>query len=151
MSEGSVARRAFGSWRDVGQAVLILVLVCAVVGGLTSPAQQFLPDALRSLANAVGPWLAAVEIAVYAGRSRLVLSLILGVVGFVLLNVSYAVVSVLRGYPYTPANFWSIVAIPSGIAVGLSAAWLRSPRLILLAVGLSILGAVVFYAALGLI
>src|ERR1700761_2173872 len=116
-----LAVRAFGTWREVVRAVLLMVLVNVVIGGLTSPAQQYLPDAVRSFANAVGPWLAAVLIADYAGRGRLVLALILGVAGFVLLNASYAVVSVLRGYFYTTANFWTILAFPAGVAVGVSA------------------------------
>ena len=103
--------RTFGTRHEVIRAVIIVVLVAAVIGGATSPGQQYLPDAIRSLANAVGPWFVAIQLAVYAGRSRLGLAAILGVVGFVLLNVSYAVVSESRGFAYSAGSatsglFW---------------------------------------------
>jgi hypothetical protein len=114
------------------------VLVAVVIGGLISPAQQYLPDALRSLANAAGPWFVVVLVAVRLGKSRLVLSILLGIVGFVLLNASYGVVSELRGHPYSIANIWTIVAVPAGIAVGLSATWLASRRTRLIVAGAAI-------------
>jgi hypothetical protein len=129
--------RTFGSWREATRAILIVVLATIVIGGLTSPAQQYLPDALRSLANAVGPWFVVVLVAVWAGRSRAGLSLALAIVGFVLLNVSYGIVSEWRGYAYSagPTNIWTILAVPTGVVVGLAACWLRSSRPALAAIG----------------
>jgi Family of unknown function (DUF6518) len=129
--------RTFGLWREAVRATIILALATIVIGGVTSPAQQYLPDALRSLANAVGPWFIVVLAAVYAGRSRPSLSIVLGIVGFVLLNVSYGVVSELRGHPYSagPTNIWNILALPAGVVAGLAAVWLRSHRRGLIAVG----------------
>jgi hypothetical protein len=121
----------------VVRAVAIVVAVTVVIGGLTSPAQQYLPDSLRSLANAAGPWFMIVLAAVYAGRSRPVVAVMLGIAGFLLLNVSYGVVSELRGFPYSagPQNVWSILAVPVGVVAGLAADWLRSSRALLVAVG----------------
>jgi hypothetical protein len=128
--------RTFGSWREAVRAVILVVLVAVAIGGLTSPAQQYLPDSIRSLANAVGPWFIAVLVAVYAGRSRLSLAMVLGIVGFVLLNVSYGVVSEARGFAYSagPTNIWNILALPAGVVAGVAATWLRSARVMLVAV-----------------
>jgi Family of unknown function (DUF6518) len=109
----------------------LVVLVAIVVGGLTSPAQQYLPEALRSLANAAGPWFVVVLVSVRLGRSPLALSILLGIVGFLLLNATYGVVSELRGFPYSPLNVWSIIAIPAGVVVGVTATWLDSKRRVL--------------------
>jgi hypothetical protein len=130
--------RVFETRWQALRAVGIVVLAAVVVGGVTSPAQQYLPDALRSLANAAGPWFVVIFIAVRLARSPLVLSIVLGVVGFVLLNASYGVVSQLRGYPYSVINVWTIVALPAGVAVGIAATWLRSRRKTLVALGASV-------------
>jgi hypothetical protein len=129
--------RTFGTWREVIRAVIIVVFVAALIGGATSPGQQYLPDAIRSLANAVGPWFVAILLAVYAGRSRVGLAIVLGVVGFVLLNVSYGVVSESRGFAYSAglSNIWTLLALPAGVIVGVAATWLRSNRVSLMAIG----------------
>jgi hypothetical protein len=109
-----------------------------VIGGLTSPAQQYLPDALRSLANAAGPWFVVIFVAVRLGRSPMVLAMLLGIAGFVLLNVSYGAVSTARGFSYSVLNVWTIVAIPAGVVVGLAATWLDSKRKLLVALGAAV-------------
>jgi hypothetical protein len=118
-------------------AVAVVLVATVVIGGLTSPGQKYLPDALRPLANAVGPWFITVLVAVRAGRSRVALSVVLAILGFVLLNVSYGIVSQWRGYAYSagPTNIWNILAVPAGVVAGLAAAWLRSPRALLVAIG----------------
>jgi hypothetical protein len=130
--------RAFGTWRSALRAVAIVVLVGVVVGGLTSPAQQHLPDAIRSLANAGGPWFVVIFVAVRLGRSPLVLAILLGVIGFLLLDVSYGVVSGLRGFPYSLKNIWTILAIPAGVVVGISVTWLDSKRKLRVALGAAV-------------
>jgi hypothetical protein len=136
--ENTGLTRAFGTWPSALRATGLVVLVALVIGGLTSPAQQYLPDALRSLANAAGPWFVAVFVAVRLGRVPLVLSILIGIVGFLLLNVSYGVVSELRGFPYSALNIWSIVAIPAGVAVGIAVTWLDSKRKGLVALGAAV-------------
>jgi hypothetical protein len=136
--ENAQPNRALGTWPLALRAVGIVVLITVIVGGLTSPAQQYLPDAIRSLANAAGPWFVAVLVAVWLARSPLVLAILLGIVGFVLLTVSYGVVSELRGFPWAFINIWTIVAIPAGIAVGVAATWLRSKRKLLVFAGAAV-------------
>ena len=106
-----------------------------VVGGLTPLAQQYLPDALRSLANAAGPWFVVVFIAVRLGRTPFPLAILLGIAGFVLLDASYGIVSELRGYPYSLVNRWTIIAVPAGVVVGVAVTWLESRRKALVALG----------------
>lgn len=127
--------RLFGTRGGALRAVGIVLLVAVVVGGLTSPAQQYLPDALRPLANAAGPWFIAIFVAVRLGRSPLLLSILLGIAGFVLLNAAYGIVSELRGYPYSVVNKWTIIAIPAGIVVGCAVTLLESRRKPLVALG----------------
>jgi hypothetical protein len=127
--------RAFGTWPSALRAIAIVVLVAIVIGGLTSPAQQYLPDALRSLANAAGPWFVVIFVAVRLGHSPMVLAMLLGIAGFVLLNASYGIVSTARGFPYSVVNVWTIVAIPAGVVVGVAATWLDSKRKLLVALG----------------
>ena len=121
-------RRAFGGWSVTLRSIGIVVLVTVIIGGLTSPAQQHLPEAIRSLANAAVPWFVGVLVAVWLGRSPLVLAILLGIAGFLLLTLSYGVVTELRGFPWAFINIWTIVAIPAGIAVGVATTWLRSKR-----------------------
>jgi hypothetical protein len=127
--------RTFGTRSSILRALAVVVLVAVIIGGLTSPAQQFLPDALRSLANAAGPWFVVILVAVRLARVPLATSLLLGILGFVLLDVAYGAVTVMRGFPWSFENIWTIVAIPAGIVVGVAATWLASPRKILLVLG----------------
>lgn len=137
MEDGQPSR-ALGTWPHALRSVGIVVPIAAVVGGLTSPAQQYLPDAIRSLANAAGPWFIVILVAVRLGRSPLVLAIFLGIAGFVLLNLSYGVITELRGFPWAFVNIWTIVAIPAGIAVGFAATWLRSRRKFLVLAGAAV-------------
>ena len=112
-----------------------MIVITVLGGGLTSPAQQYLPDALRSLANAAGPWFVVVFVAVRLGRSPMLLAIILGILGFVLLNVSYGVVSELRGFPYSALNYWTVIAIPAGVVAGIAVTWFGSRRRLLVVLG----------------
>jgi Family of unknown function (DUF6518) len=136
--DNALHRRAFGTWPLALRATGIVVLITVVIGGLTSPAQQYLPDAIRSLANAAGPWFVVVLVAVRLARSPLVLSILLGIAGFLILTLSYGVVSELRGFPWAFVNIWTIVAIPAGIAVGIASTWLRSHRRLLIGLGAAV-------------
>ncbi|HEY1529737.1 MAG TPA: DUF6518 family protein [Galbitalea sp.] len=120
--------RTFGSGRAILRSIVLVVVVALVIGAATALGQQYLPDAIRSLANAAGPWFFAILIAVRIGHRPLILSILLAIVGFALLNGAYGLVTVLRGYPYPLVNIWTVVAIPAGIVVGCAATWLDSPR-----------------------
>jgi hypothetical protein len=132
-------RRALGAPRDALRAVLIVLVTAAITGGLTSLGQQYLPDELRSLANASGTWFAVVMAALVVARPRPVLAIILGVLGLIVMNEAYGVVSRWRGFYYGGglSSMWNQIALLVGPVAGIAATWLRSPRPILVAVGAS--------------
>ena len=113
------------TWRRVVLAVAIVVLGSVVVGGLTSPAQQYLPSWLNSLANSAGGWSMFAFLLVWLSRSRPLLGGILGAVSFVLMVESYGVVSSLRGFAFSPLSFWIPVGIVAGPVLGVAAAFTR--------------------------
>jgi hypothetical protein len=59
---------------------------------------------------------------VYAGRARLLLGTILGVVAFVGLVEGYAIVSNLRGFYYSYTGIFTLVGVATGPVLGFSAA-----------------------------
>lgn len=132
-------RRAFGAPGDALRAALIVLVTAAVTGGLTSVGQQYLPHELRSLANASGTWFAVVMGALVVARPRPVLAIILGVLGLIVMNEAYGVVSRWRGFYYggSLSSMWNQIALLVGPVAGIAATWLRSPRPILVAVGAS--------------
>ena len=116
-----------------------MLVTAAVTGGLTSFGQQYLPHELRSLANASGTWFALVMGALVVARPRPVLAIILGVVGLIVMNEAYGVVSRWRGFYYggSLSSMWNQIALLVGPVAGIAATWLWSPRPILVAVGAS--------------
>lgn len=131
--------RLLGGPRQAFRATLIVLVTAAVWGGLTPFGQQYLPDELRSLANAAGPWFAVVTAAIVVARPAIGLAIILGVLGLIVMNESYGVVSRWRGFPYGSGlgSIWNIIALGVGPAAGIAATWLRSSRPILIALGAS--------------
>ena len=132
-------RRAFGAPGDALRAALIVLVTAAVTGGLTSLGQQYLPDELRSLANASGTWFAVVMGALVVARPRPVPAIILGVLGLIVMNEVYGVVSRWRGFAYGGglSSIWNLIALLVGPVAGIAATWLRSPRPALVALGAS--------------
>lgn len=132
-------RRAFGAPGDALRAALIVLVTAAVTGGLTSFGQQYLPDELRSLANGAGPWFAVLVGAIVVARPRPVLAIILGVLGLIVMNEAYGVVSRWRGFYYggSLSSMWNQIALLVGPVAGIAATWLRSPRPSLVALGAS--------------
>ncbi len=110
--------------------VLLALAVAAAAGALTPIGQQHLPEPLAPLANSSGSWTVIAFAAVYLSRSRPLVAAVLGAACFVLMNELYAVVSTLRGNPYTAGfpDFWNLTGILVGPVVGLAAAWLRDDR-----------------------
>lgn len=133
------SRRAFGAPSDALRAALIVLVAAAVTGGLTSVGQQYLPDELRSLANASGTWFAVIVGALVVARPRPVLAIILGVLGLIVMNEAYGVVSRGRGFYYGGglSSIWNQIALLVGPVAGIAATWLRSPRPVLVALGAS--------------
>ena len=105
--------------------IAAVVLLSVLLGGLTSWAQGFLPDELRSFANSASGWTVITALLVFWSRARGGQAAALGAVSFVLLVLGYAVASQLRGFWYDPLYF-SAVGIVVGPFVGVAASWLRS-------------------------
>jgi hypothetical protein len=96
-----------------------------VLGGLTSFAQTFLPDALRPFANSASGWTMLAFPVVWATRARLPLGTVLGVVALVGLVEGYAVVSNLRGYYYSYTGLFTVIGLVAGPVVGFAASLTR--------------------------
>ncbi|MEV7962574.1 DUF6518 family protein [Oerskovia paurometabola] len=106
-----------------------LVLAASfLLGGLTSFAQGFLPDAAAPFANSASGWtlLTALLVAWVAGapRARTWHAAVFGSASFVLLVVGYTVAADVRGFVYDPVLF-GVVGLLVGPFVGVGAAWLR--------------------------
>ena len=120
-----------------------------MLGGATSFAQQYLPDALRPFANSNSGWmlLAFVVVVVctrWGSARRWWVAAGLGLVVFHALLQGYAIVSTLRGFPdsYGPGDFSFVVATVAGPVIGLAGSAWRSPPGMLRAGGAAVLAAV---------
>ncbi|MFD4993481.1 DUF6518 family protein [Cellulosimicrobium cellulans] len=104
----------------------VVLAASFVLGGLTSYAQGFLPDAAAPFANSASGWtlLTALLVAWAArdARTRTWHAAVLGAASFVLLTLGYAAAADLRGYVYDPTLF-GIVGLVVGPFVGIAAAW----------------------------
>lgn len=100
-----------------------------VLGGLTSPAQGLPPDALSSFANSAGGWTLLTFAIIWAVRTPVWLSAVLGAVCFVLLVEGYRLVSGWRGFDYGEpfTGMFTIIGVLAGPDVGAAAALVRHP------------------------
>jgi hypothetical protein len=116
-----------------------VLVSAAVTGALTSFGQTYLPDELRSLANASGPWFVVVMGALVVAHPRPVLAIILGVLALIVMNEAYGVVSRWRGFSYGGglSSMWNQIALLVGPVAGIAATWLRSSQPVLIALGAS--------------
>jgi len=108
----------------------VVLTASLLLGGLTSFAQGFLPDAAAPFTNSASGWtlLTALLVVWAAGdpRARTRHAALLGVASFVLLVLGYTVAADLRGLHYDPTLF-GVVGVIVGPFVGVAAAWLREP------------------------
>ncbi|MGN7703445.1 DUF6518 family protein [Cellulosimicrobium sp. 22601] len=120
---GRVTTSSGRPWRR-GAVVLVASFL---LGGLTSYAQGFLPDAAAPFANSASGWTLLTALLVTwsarVPRSRTWHAAVLGAASFVLLTLGYAVAADLRGYFYDPTTF-GVVGVVVGPFVGVAAAWL---------------------------
>lgn len=126
LSPQSTSPRAAAMRRVVvllGQFALV-ALGSAVLGGLTSFAQTFLPEALLPFANSASGWTLLTALMVGFCRARTAPSAVFGATSFVLLVLGYQVVSGLRGFP-TNETLFLIVGLVVGPFVGVAASWLH--------------------------
>jgi hypothetical protein len=107
-------------WR---RAVAVLA-ASFLLGGLTSFAQGFLPDAAAPFANSASGWTVLTALLVGWARARTWPAAALGAASFVLLVLGYTAVADLRGFFYDPTLF-GVVGLVVGPFVGVAAAWLR--------------------------
>ena len=135
-AEGSVPW-ALGPPRQAVRDALLVLGTAAVWGGLTSLGQQYLPDQVRSLANAAGPWFVVAMGSIVVARPRPVLAIVLGILSLAIMNEAYGIVSRLRDYPYSGglSSIWNLVALIAGPVAGIAATWLRSSNPMLIALG----------------
>ena len=127
-------------------AIAIVVVGSIVIGALTSPAQQYLPVWINSLANSAGGWSMFAFLLVWLSRARRVLGAILGAASFVLMVQSYEFVTALRGFP-APAPFtsiWILVGLVAGPIIGIAAALTRYASRPWAIVGVAALSCVLF-------
>jgi hypothetical protein len=96
----------------------------ALLGGATSFAQTFLPDALRPFANSASGWTLLTALTVAACRARTAPAALFGAVSFVALVLGYQFVSGLRGFP-TSETLFLIIGVIVGPFVGVAASWLH--------------------------
>ena len=116
-------------WRAL--AIAIVVVGSILIGGLTSPAQQYLPSWINSLANSAGGWSMFAFALVWLSRARPVLGAILGAVSFVLMVETYGQVSILRGFSFAAplTSLWIPIGLVAGPIIGAAAAFTRyGPR-----------------------
>jgi Family of unknown function (DUF6518) len=121
-----------GAWIVVGSLV---------VGGLTSVAQGFLPDSLRSVANSPSGWTLLTVVMILVARLRLLPAACLGAVSFVCLVLGYTFVSELRGLSYSPA-LWGAVGLVVGPVVGWSTSAAFDARPFLSVLGSSVIAGI---------
>jgi Family of unknown function (DUF6518) len=107
----------------------LVVLVGLALGILTSYAQGWLPDEIRSFANSSGPWaLVAFALALLAPSRRL--AALHGFVALAALLAGYCIATGLRGFTASSAliAFWGAAALVAGPLLGLGAYWVRTDR-----------------------
>lgn len=148
-SAGSLAARSpdvrpRGPGGPVVDAVLRVIGVSLVLGGMTAFAQASLPFVLSPWANSAGTWsLAAFALTWWFARSALS-SMLSGAASLAALLAGYVVTDELRGFPAGLALmlFWGVAAVVVGPVLGLGAWWLRSRRDALAALGAASIGGV---------
>ena len=127
----------------------LVVGASVLLGGLTSPAQRWLPYQLSSFANSASGWTLLTALIVFSCRERVVVSAIMGSLSFLGLVVGYQVVSSLRGHADSE-DLFTVAAIVVGPAVGASACWIRG-RGVTAATGCGVLAGIgIGDAAIGL-
>jgi hypothetical protein len=109
------------------RAIPVVVVGSALIGGLTSPAQQVLPTAVASLANSAGGWSMFAFVLVWASRARPLLGAVLGAVSFLLMVEAYGVVSLWRGAFFAEpfSSSWTPIALVAGPVFGVAASFVR--------------------------
>jgi hypothetical protein len=134
--------RSLASWR---RSIAIAVGGGLAIGVLTSIGQTVLPDDLRSLANAAGPWsVAAFALAAASDGRDTRRSAILAAGALLAMLAGYSLATTLRGFPVgaSMTAFWVAAAVIVGPALGVGAAWSRSTDQRKAAAGVAVLASI---------
>ncbi len=125
-------------------ATVVVLAFSLLVGGLTSPAQGFLPEWMSSLANSAGGWSMLAFLGVWLSRARPLLGAVLGAVSFVAMVEAYGVVSLWRGYflAHPFSSMWIPIGLVAGPFIGLAAALVRHASRRWTIAGVAVLSAV---------
>jgi hypothetical protein len=140
MASAAAARHSRSRDRIVFAGASIVVGSLAL-GGLTSLAQGFFPDSLRSMVNSPSGWTLLTVVMISISRLRLLSAALLGAVSFVCLVLGYTFASDLRGLTYNPAS-WCAVGLVAGPAVGWSTAASFDARRLLNVLGSSLIAGI---------
>ncbi|WP_141363772.1 DUF6518 family protein [Glutamicibacter uratoxydans] len=108
-------------------AFLFVMLSALVLGGLTSPAQQYLPEFMNSFANSCSGWVLLVSLVIWFSRLRPLPASAAGAAAFVLMVEGYRIVSQWRGFYYGEPfqDRFTVIGVAVGPIIGLSIALLR--------------------------
>ncbi|NQX11511.1 hypothetical protein HQQ80_07740 [Microbacteriaceae bacterium VKM Ac-2855] len=109
------------------RAIALVLVGGLLIGGATSFLQSGLPASVNSFANSSGGWSMLVFALVRIGGARPIASAVLGLLAFWLMLEGYDIVTVWRGFGYSPPfsdPFW-LLAVPAGPLLGAAAALTR--------------------------
>ena len=108
-------------------AVAAVAVASYVLGGLTSPAQKYLPEQISSFANSSSGWTMLTFLLIWLSRLRPLWAAFGGALSFVVMVDGYRIVSEWRGYVYGAPfqDFFTFVGIVIGPVIGASAALVR--------------------------
>ncbi len=128
MIEHSGRRRPLAASRSTFHPVVglfVAAITSLVLGGVTSFAQGFLPEALAPFANSASGWTVLTVLIVWLLRGGTRASAVFGLASFDALVLGYTLVSEFRGLFYNPLLF-GVAGAVAGPFVGVAATWLRS-------------------------
>lgn len=114
-------------WLQPLLAVAGVAVASYVLGGLTSPAQKYLPEQISPFANSSSGWTSLTFLLIWLSRLHLLWAAFSGAVAFVLMVDGYRIVSEWRGYDYGEPfqDIFTFIGIVVGPVIGVSAALLR--------------------------
>ena len=114
-------------WLRPMLAVAGVAVASYFLGGLTSPAQEYLPDEISPFANSSSGWTMLTFLLIWQSRLPPLWAAVSGAIAFVLMVDGYRIVSEWRGYGYGAPfqDIFTFIGIVVGPVIGVSAALLR--------------------------